>query len=162
VRLVRPDLALLDAAVAGDDVLAERLGAAVAPNWVTFGGALTHTRDRVAQDPGDPRWGTCFFVTEAEPAELVGWGGFKGPPAADGTVEIGYEIAAGRRGRGLATDAARSMVAEAFADPAVRRVIAHTLPEPNASNHILEKLGFTFDGDALERGTPVWRWALAR
>ena len=30
------------------------------------------------------------------------------------------------------------------------------------SNHILEKLRFRFDGDALERGTPVWRWALRR
>jgi ribosomal-protein-alanine N-acetyltransferase len=162
MRLVRADLALLDAAVAGDDALAERLGAAVAPNWVTFGDALAHTRDRVAQGRRDPRWDTCLFVTEEEPQELVGWGGYKGPPAADGTVEIGYEIAAARRGRGLATDAARSMVAEAFADPAVRRVVAHTLPEPNASNHILEKLGFRFDGDALERGTPVWRWALER
>ncbi len=77
-------------------------------------------------------------------------------------MEIGYEIAPVRRGRGLATAAARAMVADAFGDPAVRRVIAHTLPEPNASNHILEKLGFRFDGDVLERGTPVWRWAVAR
>ena len=50
------------------------------------------------------------------------------------------------------------MVADAFADPAVRRVIAHTLPEPNASNHILEKRGSRFDGDVLERGRRS-RWA---
>jgi RimJ/RimL family protein N-acetyltransferase len=161
VRLVRPDLALLDAAVAGDDHLAARLGVAVADGWVSFGDALAHTRDRAAEDPGDPRWSTCFFVAEAPP-ELVGWGGFKGPPDARGTVEIGYEIAPARRGRGLATAAARAMVADAFEDPAVHRVIAHTLPEPNASNHILAKLGFRFDRDALERGTPVWRWALVR
>jgi RimJ/RimL family protein N-acetyltransferase len=163
MRLVRPDLALLDAALAGDDALAARLGHAVAPGWVSFTGALEHTRTAAAADPGDPRWGTCLFVAGEPPElELVGWGGFKGAPAADGTVEIGYEIAAARRGRGLATEAARAMVEDAFTDPAVRRVIAHTLPEPNASNHILGKLGFAFDGDALERGTPVWRWALAR
>ena len=163
MRLVRADLALLDAAIAGDDALAARLGHPVAPGWVTFTGALEHTRDKLAADPGDPRWGTCFFVAGEPPAlELVGWGGYKGPPGADGTVEIGYEIAAGRRGRGLATDAARAMVAEGFADPAVRRVIAHTLPEHNASNHILGKLGFAFDGDALEHGRATWRWALPR
>jgi RimJ/RimL family protein N-acetyltransferase len=163
VRLVRPDLALLDAAVAGDDALAARLGHAVAPGWVSFTGALEHTRERKATDPGDPRWGTCFFVAGDPPdLELVGWGGFKGAPSADGTVEIGYEIAAVRRERGLATDAARAMVAEAFADPAVHRVIAHTLPEPNASNPILEKLGFAFDGDTLEHGRAAWRWALPR
>jgi RimJ/RimL family protein N-acetyltransferase len=161
LKLVRPDLRLLDAAVAGDDVLAAQLGHAVAPGWATFRGALEHARDAVAADPGDPRWGTLLFVAGAPPAlELVGWGGFKGPPGADGTVEIGYEIAAARRGRGLATDAARTMVDEAFADPAVRRVIAHTLPEPNASNHILRKLGFVFAGDTLDRGTPVWCWTL--
>ena len=54
------------------------------------------------------------------------------------------------------------MVAEAFADPAIHRVIAHTLPEPNASNHILGKLGFAFDGDTLEHGRTAWRWALLR
>jgi RimJ/RimL family protein N-acetyltransferase len=163
VRLVRPDLALLDAAVEGDDALAARLGHAVAPGWVSFTGALERTRDKLAADPGDPRWGTRLFVAGEPPAlEVVGWGGFKGPPRADGAVEIGYEIAPGRQGRGLATDAARMMVAEAFADPAVRRVLAHTLPEPNASNHILAKLGFAFDGDVLEHGRAAWRWSLAR
>ena len=163
MRLVRPDLALLDAAIAGDAALAARLGHAVAPGWVTFTGALERTRAQRAAEPGDPHWGTCFFVAGEPPAlELVGWGGFKGPPGAAGTVEIGYEIAAGRRGRGLATDAARAMVAEALADPAVQRVIAHTLPEPNASNHILGKLGFAFDGDTLEHGRAAWRWALPR
>jgi RimJ/RimL family protein N-acetyltransferase len=161
VRLVRPGLALLEAAAEGDDALAARLGVPVAPGWVSFGDALLHTRDRVAADPGDPRWGACFFVA-TEPEELVGWGGFKGAPDTAGRVEIGYEIAPARQGRGLATAAAGAMVADAFADPAVRRVIAHTLPEPNASNHILGKLGFRFDGDALERGKPVWRWALPR
>jgi RimJ/RimL family protein N-acetyltransferase len=157
VRLVRADPALLDAAVAGDEALAAALGHAVAPGWATFRGAL----ERVRAAPGDPAWGTCLFVTGAPP-ELVGWGGYKGPPGADGTVEIGYEIAAVRRGQGLATDAARAMVDAAFADPAVRRVIAHTLPEPNASNHILRKLGFRFAGDALDRGTRAWRWELPR
>jgi RimJ/RimL family protein N-acetyltransferase len=161
VRLVRPDLALLDAAVSGDDALAARLGVPVAAGWVSFADALRHTRDRLAQASGDPRWSTCLFVDD-DPPELVGWGGFKGPPDADGTVEIGYEIAPARRGRGRATAAAAAMVADAFADPRVRRVIAHTLPEPNASNHLLENLGFRFDGDVLERGTPVWRWALPR
>jgi RimJ/RimL family protein N-acetyltransferase len=158
MRLVRPGPALLDAAVAGDEPLAAALGHAVVPGWATFRGALEHTRDTGV---GDPRWGPCFFVA-GEPPALVGWGGYKGPPDADGTVEIGYEIAASCRGRGLATDAARTMVTEAFADPAVHRVIAHTLPEHNASNHILRKLGFVFAGDALDRDTPAWRWSAER
>ena len=159
IRLVPAELALLDAAVAGDEALAEMLGYPVAPGWITFTDALAPTRDSVAAG-GDPRWGTRFFVTE-EPVELVGWGGFKGPPA-DGVAEIGYEIAGGRQGRGYATAAVRAMVAEAFADESVRSVIAHTLPERNASNRVLERAGFRFEGEADENGEPVWRFRLER
>jgi ribosomal-protein-alanine N-acetyltransferase len=97
----------------------------------------------------------------AEPPELVGWGGFKGPPAG-GTVELGNEIAESRQGRGLATAATRAMVAEAFADQRVGAVIAHTLPERNASNRVLEKAGFRFDGEARDGDRAVWRFSLER
>src|SRR5215203_2887875 len=100
-------------------------------------------------------------VCSSDLPELVGWGGFKGPPTRE-TVEIGYEIAESRQGRGLATAAARAMVEDAFADERVTRVIAHTLPEHNASTRVLEKLGFRLDGEAEENGRRVWRFALAR
>jgi RimJ/RimL family protein N-acetyltransferase len=96
-----------------------------------------------------------------QPPELVGWGGFKGPPR-ESVVELGYEIAEPRRERGLATAAVRAMVAEAFADDRVAAVIAHTLPQPNPSNRVLEKVGFTFDGETSERERSVWRFSLAR
>src|SRR4051794_30181772 len=166
IRLIRPDPQLLDAAVGSDDSLARILGVAIVPGWVIATAALERARDALAVDPERARWGTRFFIAEdpVEPGdrpELVGWGGFKGPPA-DRTVEIGYEIAESRRGRGLATAAARAMVAEAFGDETVTSVIAHTLREPNASNHILEKLGFRFETDAVDRGEPAWRFRLAR
>jgi ribosomal-protein-alanine N-acetyltransferase len=154
MRLLRPDAALLDAALAGDERLAGALGHAVVPGWVTFTDALRSARGA----PG--RWGARLFV-DGDPPELVGWGGFKGPPA-NGVVELGYEIAASRRGRGLASAAARAMVAEAFADAGVDEVVAHTLPERNASNRVLEKAGFLFAGEALEGEQPVWRFSARR
>ena len=104
--------------------------------------------------------GWATFVS-GEPPELVGWGGFKGPPK-HGVVELGYEIAASRRGRGLATAAARAMVSEAFADTRVTAVIAHTLAERNASNRVLENVGFRYDREAHDDGELVWRFTLAR
>jgi ribosomal-protein-alanine N-acetyltransferase len=160
VRLVRADLDLLDAALAGEDVLASALGHDVVPGWATFRGALQRTRDAIAADPASTAWGSRLFVTEAPP-ELVGWGGFKGPPA-DGVVELGYEIAESRQGRGLATAATRAMVAEAFADERVTAVVAHTLTEPNASNRVLEKVGFQWDGEVEVAGRVVWRYTLER
>ena len=150
----------MDAALAGNAALAQAVGHDVVPGWATFTEALRPTRDALAEQPEGFTWGTRFFVTD-DPPELVGWGGFKGPPV-DGVVEIGYEIAAPRQGRGLATDATRAMTAEAFADPQVTAVIAHTLAERNASNRVLEKAGFTHDGEAREDGEAVWRYRLKR
>lgn len=160
VRLVRVDAHLMDAALAGDRALAGALGYDVAPGWATFTDALQPTRDALAANPASAAWGPRFFIA-GEPPLLVGWGGFKGPPD-DGVVELGYEIAASHRGRGLATAAAQAMLAEAFAAEDVTAVVAHTLPETNASNRVLEKLGFRFDGEASEDGEVVWRFVLAR
>jgi RimJ/RimL family protein N-acetyltransferase len=161
IRLLRADLRLFDAALAGDEALAEALGHPVAPGWATFTEALQPSRHALAAAGGDARWGTRFFVTE-DPLELVGWGGFKGAPDEDGVLELGYEISDSRAGRGLATAAARAMVEEAFADGAVTAVIAHTLAQRNASNRVLEKAGFSFDGKAKDDGEAIWRFRLAR
>lgn len=160
IRLVRANPDLLDAAVAGDDSLARSLGHDPVAGWATFTEALQSTRDALASDPDGAVWGTRFFVTD-DPPELVGWGGFKGPPR-NGVVEFGYEIAEARQGRGLATAATRAMVAEAFADERVTAAIVHTLAEPNASNRVLEKVGFQYDGEAQEHGEVVWRYSLTR
>jgi ribosomal-protein-alanine N-acetyltransferase len=156
IRLVRATVELLDAAIAGDDALARALGCDVVPGWATFTTALPRTRDTLAGTP----WGPRLFLA-GDPPELVGWGGFKGPPQG-GAVELGYEIAASRQGRGLATAAVEAMVAEAFADEGVTTVTAHTLPERNASNRVLEKAGFVFDGERRAGAAAVWRFALAR
>jgi RimJ/RimL family protein N-acetyltransferase len=154
VRLVFADLATMEAAVQGGEVLGRVLGCRVEPGWAVFDGALSRLRDSLAADPGAARWGTRLFVHEDT---LVGWGGFKGPPA-DGRVEIGYAIAPGRQGEGLATAAVAAMLREAYADPEVRAVLAHTLPERNASVRVLEKAGFARVGEAVERGRTVWEF----
>jgi ribosomal-protein-alanine N-acetyltransferase len=160
VRLVSADVRLMDAAIAGDDALALALGHGVATGWAGFREALQPTRDGLYADPGSAEWGTRFFVA-GEPSELVGWGGFKGPPD-DGTVELGYAIAPSRQGNGLATAATNAMLDEAFADPGVSSVVAHTLAQRSASTRVLEKAGFEFDGETVEDGMDVWRFRLAR
>ena len=157
VTAVRADLPALEAALAGDDALGPAIGAEVAPDWCGFPEALRWTRDAVASGEADPLWGTRFFVLD-EPRVMVGWGGFKGAPV-DGSVEIGYEIAPSFRGRGLATAAASSLVAEAFAAPGLTAVTAHTLAERNASNRVLEKLWFRNEAEIDDPdGGRVWRF----
>ena len=157
VRLLAPDVSMLDAAIDGPESLARALGGyAICAGWEVFPEALPRTRDALADDP-DTRWGTRLFVLD-EPPTLVGWGGFKGPPAG-GVVELGYAIAPEVRGRGLAGQAVRALLLEAFSDGAVQAVIAHTLPEPGPSTRVLEKTGFAHDGDVSDGGHGrLWRW----
>ena len=155
------DLALLDAALADPQTLGRALGCEVAEGWDVFPEALPQTRDAVAADPGSTRWGTRLFVLD-EPRTLVGWGGFKGAPG-DGAVEIGYAIAPGWEGRGLATAAVRELLREAFAAPEVSAVIAHTLAERNASVRVLEKSRFVHEAEVPDDEVgKTWRYRLER
>jgi ribosomal-protein-alanine N-acetyltransferase len=161
VRLVTPDVALLDAALEGDAALAAALGCDVAEGWEVFTRSLRRVRDAVAAGRASTRWGTRLFVL-GEPRTLVGWGGFKGDPL-DGAVELGYAIAPAWEGRGIATAAVRELVREAFGAPEVRTILAHTLVGPNGSVRVLQKTGFVRDGEYTEEDAgPVWRWRLDR
>ena len=102
-----------------------------------------------------------LFVEDAT-GRLLGSGGFAGPPS-DRTVEIGYEIAPEFRGRGFGLGAAHALVDLAVARGEVDRVIAHTLPGPNASTGVLVALGFEHVGDEEDpEAGPVWHWRWTR
>lgn len=76
---------------------------------------------------------------------VVGSIGFFGPPAAaeDGVpeVEVGYGLVTDARGRGVATEALRGLLAGT--DAAGIRVRASVEPENTASIRVLAKCGFT-------------------
>jgi RimJ/RimL family protein N-acetyltransferase len=94
----------------------------------------------------------------AEGEAWVGCCGFTAPPAG-GIVEIAYFTFPGFEGRGVATEMAQRLITLAKeSDPSVG-IIAHTLTEENASNHILKKLGFVFAGaiNHPEDGS-IWEW----
>ncbi len=158
LHLLVANLPLLDAAAKGDEALARALdGCEIARDWQGFPEAVGMLRDSVAVDARATRWGSRLFVHDA-PRVVVGWGGFKGPPT-DGSVEIGYAVAPEWQGCGLATCAVRAMLREAYAAPEVKAVIAHTLPERNASVRVLEKAGFVPDGVLVSDGErSVWRF----
>jgi ribosomal-protein-alanine N-acetyltransferase len=101
------------------------------------------------------------ILTEGETGRtLIGSAGYKGPPSADGMVEVGYGIVRDHQRQGYASEAVRGLVAHAFALPTVRRVIAETLPELIPSIGVLRKCGFRFIGNGSEPG--VIRFELTR
>ena len=64
-------------------------------------------------------------------------------PAGDGEVEVLYSIEPGRWGTGLATEAARAVLEQAFAPLGLPRVLGGVDDTNHASRRILEKLGMT-------------------
>ena len=106
----------------------------------------------------DP-WIHGFVLVDRATESVVGKCGFKGPPGADGAVEIAYGVAAEHQGKGYATEAAAALVSYAFSHGKVRVVRAHTLPEPNASTRVLTKCGFRRVGEVVDpEDGLVWRW----
>ncbi len=104
-------------------------------------------------------WTHGFSLVHRDSDIVVGKSGFKGPPGADGVVEIAYTVVPDYQGKGYATEAAQALAAFAFSSGRVRVVRAHTLPESNASTRVLAKCGFRHIGEVIDpEDGLVWRW----
>ena len=104
-----------------------------------------------------------FFAGEGalyallSPDEEAVWGGAGlYPRVGPGALEIGYWVASGVVGRGLATEATAALTEVAFTHFGVDRVEIHCSAPNVASNRIPEKLGYrhreTREGEAWASG----------
>jgi RimJ/RimL family protein N-acetyltransferase len=123
-----PDPAAREAALAG------RLGLDTAPGW-------PHS-DTVAGLGFLDSGGSAFLVIDGE-ERIAGECGTKRPSTADGTVEIGYGLAAPSRGSGLGTAAVGALLDRLADRPEVRVVVAEVHVGNVASWRLLERLGFS-------------------
>jgi RimJ/RimL family protein N-acetyltransferase len=160
VQLVRLDPAI-EEAIANHP---EYMEALVQDNWARVADLVHRVVGRilvaVPASVNELQW-SGYFVVDEGTREVVGSCAFKTPPTAEGTVEIAYFTYAGFEGRGYATEMARKLVELASRSAAVRRVIAHTLPETNASTRVLQKVGMTLLGEVMDpQDGRVWRWEM--
>lgn len=88
--------------------------------------------------------------------------GFKGPQK-NNAVEIGYGILKEYEGQGFTTEAVKALTEWAFANEDIYFVEAETAPDNIASQRVLQKNGFTADGEGAEgprfvreRGETAW------
>lgn len=122
------------------------------------GDLIVQTAAYLKDQPRESPWG-CFLTIDAATGQVVGTCGYKGGPADDGSIEAAYFTFPPFEGRGFAT----AMATELRTRAGAWRVIAHTLPERNASCRVLEKSGFSYVGEVVDpEDGLVWRWACER
>jgi RimJ/RimL family protein N-acetyltransferase len=130
-----------------------------------FGESFERVRDAARQTaellqrlPREAPW-IGYLAVRAESHQVVGICGFKDAPTHAGDVEIAYFTFPLFEGQGCASAMAAELVNTARSSPLVRQVIAHTLPERNASCRVLEKNGFHNIGEVIDpEDGLVWRW----
>ncbi len=76
--------------------------------------------------------------------------------------EIGWWLARRRWGRGLATEAARIALRDAFERVELERIVSIASPENAASIRIMEKLGLRLEGEFESDGVRLVRYAIGR
>ena len=158
----RLDLLPLPAAAAGAlledrETAARLLGGTLSPSW-PHDDLLDVLPLQAAAGPDEERFGIWTLI-ERETGTVVGDIGFRGPPGADGTVEIGYCVIPDRRRRGFATEAARALIEWVLRQPGVHAVVAGCDRDNVASIRTLERLGFSRTGEA--NSELRWRWNAA-
>lgn len=100
----------------------------------------------------EEQFGVQYWPIElAESYEFAGCAGLR--PRDSGIYELGFHLCADYWGRGLATEAARAVIAFAFADPAITALFAGHHPDNDASRQVLDKLGFVYTHDELYPAT---------
>ncbi len=103
----------------------------------------------------DPRLEYVFAVELRDDPGMLGTVGLYVPPNDQDQAMLGYAYGRDAWGRGIATEAARCMVAMGFDVLGLRRIWASCDPENQGSRRVLEKTGLTVEG--LLRGDLVVR-----
>jgi RimJ/RimL family protein N-acetyltransferase len=166
VRLTPTTIDRLNSEDISGETLARSLGVAPPASWPPlYNGPETREwmRRALLADVANLGWfGWYIIATIDGTPTLAGTAGYKGPPDANGEVEIGYSVVPEYHRRGIASTAVRLLCGRALAK-GVTAVLAETLPTLVASQGVLAKAGFkqfaTYtDPDEGE----VWRYRLER
>ena len=158
ITLIRIDDDIRRIVEEADDDFAKVYGVSLGGNKQVVREVVSQTLSLLRKAPRASEWGG-YLVADRERSMVIGTCGFKHGPEANGTVEIAYFTFQEFEQQGYATAMAKELVKLALQSEDVREIIAHTLPERNASTWILEKAGLRLVGeiDDLEDGK-VWRW----
>ena len=157
VRLVNLDHPTVENLITDPVAFEKQHGARLNGTEKTVRFIALSTREILRSRKMDPRW-WCYLGIDETTGEVIGTCAFRGEPK-DGAVEIGYLTFQQYLGEGYAVAMANLLLEVASRSGRVRTVVAHTLPKPNASSWILQRIGMRFVGKEMDPADGwVWRW----
>ena len=137
-------------------------GVQIGQNASTLLDVVAQTTKFMISTGGDPKW-FGYLAVDNSTRKIVGTCAFKGAPTKEKRVEIAYFTFPEFEGKGYATAMASMLIQTVRSSPEVESVIAHTLPEPNASTKILQKVGMKLVGEVIDpEDGRVWRWSVGK
>ncbi|MEV0648561.1 GNAT family protein [Phytomonospora sp. NPDC050363] len=152
VRLVDLSHEALKALLADDLAEGSRLtGIELTPELISERNKRTwkYRVDLLAVDPAAEAWALPQVALNAD-GEIVGRGGFHGPPDERGMVEVGYSVDPGHRRKGYATALLAAMLKRAAEAPDALVVRASVSPDNVASLATIAKFGFVHVGELMD------------
>ena len=161
IRLINLDTQAIECVLADGEQFSRKYNAIIGSNQELVTQVVKQTAAMMRSPETTPQW-FGYLVVDGTSNEVVGISGFTGPPNAENTVEIAYFTFPNYVGKGYATAMATKLIRIATTSPEALRIIAHTLPERNASTRVLEKVGMTFLDEVIDpKDGKVWRWVMA-
>ncbi len=162
LRLVAQTKDNTAAAITDRELFGKLLNAKVPEEWPhdMMADAEPYFAEMLAKDPDSVGWWGWYIILKSAPHKediLVGGAGFIGRPTSEGVIVMGYSILTEYEGKGIITEAAKSLINWAFSNSdtpiPVTCIAAETFPTLPLSIRVLEKCGFTFVGEGIEEGT---------
>jgi RimJ/RimL family protein N-acetyltransferase len=146
IRFVKLSPAALTALVEGDLTAASEAAGVTLSQYLLDERWLWEIRlEDIRRNPQSADWIARAAVTDG--GEVVGHGGFHGPPDEEGVVEVAYSVDPRHRRQGYAKAMLRSLLERADADPAVTAVRASIRPDNAGSRATIAGFGFRKVGE---------------
>lgn len=164
LRLLTCEEKYLAAIVRDPQSLGELLKVTVPEGWPEHPDAYSHALSLLKEQPLLPYsgWWLYLFVHPVLRA-VVGCGGFKSAPDADGVVEIGCEIAPAFRRQGFAAEGLCGLIRYAFTRPEVAAVDAYSMPAKGPQAELAKQVGMKRNGEATDPvAGNIWNWRITR
>jgi RimJ/RimL family protein N-acetyltransferase len=151
IRFVQLSPAALAALIDGDLAAASAAAGTPLSRFLVDEAWLWRIRlEQVEADPASADW-IARAVLDDVSSQVVGHGGFHGPPDGDGVVEVAYSVDPAFRRRGYAREILRRLLERVDADPAVRAVRASIRPDNVGSLATIAGFGFRKVGEQWDQ-----------